>query len=41
LDDATDVALFTKIWNTLNESAFYGPQAHLLIARARAALDLA
>ncbi|MEY9965339.1 transcriptional regulator with XRE-family HTH domain [Streptacidiphilus sp. MAP12-16] len=41
LDDATDVALFTKIWDTLNESAFYGPQAHRLIARARAALDLA
>jgi transcriptional regulator with XRE-family HTH domain len=41
LDDATDVALFTKIWDTLNESAFYGPQAHRLIARARSALDLA
>ena len=41
LDDATDVALFTKIWDTLNESAFYGPRAHRLIARARAALDLA
>ncbi len=41
LDDATDVALFSKIWDTLNESAFYGPQAHRLIARARAALDLA
>lgn len=41
LDDATDVALFGKIWDTLNESAFYGPQAHRLIARARAALDLA
>jgi transcriptional regulator with XRE-family HTH domain len=41
LDDATDVALFTRIWDTLNDSAFYGPQAHRLIARARSALDLA
>jgi len=41
LDDTADVALFTKIWDTLNGSAFYGPQAHRLIARARSALDLA
>ena len=41
LDDATDVELFTKIWDTLNDSAFYGAQAHRLIARARSALDLA
>jgi transcriptional regulator with XRE-family HTH domain len=41
LDDATDVALFTRIWDALNGSAFYGPQAHRLIARARSALDLA
>ncbi|QMU78584.1 helix-turn-helix transcriptional regulator [Streptacidiphilus sp. PB12-B1b] len=40
LDDAAEVALFTKIWDTLNESAFYGAQAHRLIGRARAALDL-
>ena len=41
LDDASDVALFTKIWDTLNSSAFYGSQAHRLIACARSALDLA
>ena len=41
LDDAADIALFRKIWDTLNASAFYGPQAYRLIARARSALDLA
>lgn len=40
LDDAADVALYAKAWEWLEESAVTGHQAHRLIARARAALDL-
>jgi len=39
LDEAEEIALFLKIWATLDSSAVYGHQAHRLIARARAALD--
>lgn len=41
LDDGADVALFSRIWGALDESAVYGAPAHRLIARAKAALDLA
>ncbi|MFJ4829878.1 helix-turn-helix domain-containing protein [Streptomyces sp. NPDC088747] len=41
LESAEDVALYERVWDSLNEGAVYGPQAHRLIARARASLDLA
>ncbi|NUV60669.1 helix-turn-helix transcriptional regulator [Streptomyces sp. CAI-85] len=41
LESAEDVALYGRVWDRLDESAVTGPQAHRLIARARAALDLA
>ncbi|MFC5802294.1 helix-turn-helix domain-containing protein [Streptomyces formicae] len=41
LDTAEDIALYGRVWSLLRESAVYGPVAHRLIARARAALDLA
>jgi transcriptional regulator with XRE-family HTH domain len=41
LTDAPDVDLYVKAWDRLNASAKYGRLAHRLIARARAALDLA
>jgi transcriptional regulator with XRE-family HTH domain len=41
LDDAADIALYDKVWERLDAGAAYGPVAHRLIARARAALDLA
>lgn len=41
LDDAADIALYGKVWERLDATAAYGPIAHRLIARARAALDLA
>lgn len=41
LDSAEDIALYTKVWEALDEAAVYGRQAHRLIARARAALDAA
>lgn len=41
LDSADDVAFYGKTWALLAEAAVYGPAAHQLIARARAALDLA
>ncbi|MCD9145791.1 helix-turn-helix domain-containing protein [Streptomyces albireticuli] len=40
LDDPDEIAMFLKIWETLRESAVYDHQAHRLLARARAALDL-
>jgi hypothetical protein len=41
LDSSEDVALYSRVWDTLNGSAVYGHHAHRLIARARASLDLA
>jgi transcriptional regulator with XRE-family HTH domain len=41
LESAEDVALYGRVWDRLNEGAVTGPQAHRLIGRARAALDLA
>jgi transcriptional regulator with XRE-family HTH domain len=41
LEAAEDVALYGRVWDRLDESAVTGPQAHRLIGRARAALDLA
>ncbi|WP_019054960.1 helix-turn-helix domain-containing protein [Streptomyces prunicolor] len=41
LESAEDVALYGRVWDRLDEGAVYGPQAHRLIGRARAALDLA
>jgi transcriptional regulator with XRE-family HTH domain len=41
LDSADDVALYLRVWETINESAVYGGQAQRLISRARAALDVA
>jgi transcriptional regulator with XRE-family HTH domain len=41
LESAEDIALYSKVWNALNESAVYGRKAHRLIATARAALDAA
>jgi transcriptional regulator with XRE-family HTH domain len=41
LTDAADVDLYARAWERLNASAKYGRLAHRLIARARAALDLA
>ncbi|MFE7118204.1 helix-turn-helix domain-containing protein [Streptomyces sp. NPDC057654] len=41
LDAADDVALYLKLWDELNSVAVYGQHAQRLIARARAALDLA
>lgn len=39
LDDEESTALYLKVWNTLDESAVYGAEAHSVIARARKALD--
>ncbi|GAA3956585.1 helix-turn-helix transcriptional regulator [Streptomyces marokkonensis] len=36
LDDADSVALYRRVWETLEQSAVYGTQARRLIARARA-----
>lgn len=41
LDGDDDVALFRRIWDTLDESAVYGAAAHRLLGRARTLLDLA
>ncbi len=35
LESADDVALYGRVWDSLNEAAAYGPHAHRLIARAR------
>ncbi|MEW2162873.1 helix-turn-helix transcriptional regulator [Streptomyces sp. NPDC007084] len=39
LDDADNVALYAKVWRTLNESAVYGAAAHNVINAARRALN--
>lgn len=41
LESAEDVALYGRVWDTLDEGAAYGTQARRLLARARATLDLA
>ncbi|MER5305572.1 helix-turn-helix transcriptional regulator [Streptomyces lasiicapitis] len=38
LDDASNIALYTKVWRTLRESAVYGADAHNVIYAARRAL---
>ncbi|MFH9420645.1 helix-turn-helix domain-containing protein [Streptomyces sp. NPDC017529] len=40
LDDADSLTLYERAWDWLAEAAVYGHQAHRLIARARASLDL-
>ncbi|WP_432095939.1 helix-turn-helix domain-containing protein [Streptomyces sp. bgisy100] len=40
LDSSEDVALYSRVWDTLNAAAVYGHHAHRLIARARASLEL-
>ena len=40
LEAAEDVALYSRVWDRLSESAVHGAHAHRLIARARAALAL-
>ncbi|MFH8405841.1 helix-turn-helix domain-containing protein [Streptomyces sp. NPDC018019] len=40
LDDADSLALYERAWDWLDEAAVYDHQAHRLIARARASLDL-
>ncbi|WP_028810994.1 helix-turn-helix domain-containing protein [Streptomyces flavidovirens] len=39
IDDAAAIAVYSKVWSTLNESAVYGSDAHAVINRARRALD--
>ncbi|WP_405536728.1 helix-turn-helix transcriptional regulator [Streptomyces sp. NBC_00075] len=39
LDDADNIALYTKVWRTLRESAVYGAEAHNVINSARRALN--
>jgi len=39
LDDAENVALYSKVWRTLRESAVYGADAHNIINAARRALN--
>ena len=41
LDASADIALYGKAWAHLDAAAAYGRTVHRLIARARAALDLA
>lgn len=41
LDSPDDVALYSKVWDTLASSAAYGHTAHHLLMRSRASLDLA
>ncbi|MCC2279665.1 helix-turn-helix transcriptional regulator [Streptomyces sp. ET3-23] len=40
LDGADDVALYSKVWDTLNEAAVYEAEAHRLILRSQRALCL-
>ncbi|GHH90779.1 hypothetical protein GCM10017779_12360 [Streptomyces capillispiralis] len=35
LDDAETIALYQRVWDTLAESAVYGPDAQQVIARVR------
>ncbi|MEU8506176.1 helix-turn-helix transcriptional regulator [Streptomyces brevispora] len=39
LDDANNIALYSKVWKTLRESAVYGADAHKVINSARRALN--
>lgn len=39
LDDADNIALYSKVWKTLRESAVYGADAHNVINAARRALN--
>ncbi|MFF5302897.1 helix-turn-helix domain-containing protein [Streptomyces sp. NPDC013161] len=39
LDDADNIALYSKVWRTLRESAVYGSDAHALINAARRSLN--
>ncbi|MFB7507889.1 Scr1 family TA system antitoxin-like transcriptional regulator, partial [Streptomyces broussonetiae] len=39
LDDADNIALYSKVWKTLRESAVYGGDAHNVINAARRALN--
>ncbi|MFC0847788.1 helix-turn-helix domain-containing protein [Streptomyces noboritoensis] len=39
IDDTDSIATYLRVWNTLRESAVYGPEAHRVIARARSALN--
>ncbi|MFE7138768.1 helix-turn-helix domain-containing protein [Streptomyces sp. NPDC057644] len=39
LDDADNIALYSKVWRTLRESAVYGADAHNVINAARRALN--
>lgn len=41
LDDADSVRLYRRVWNSLEGAAVYGAQAHRVIARARAHLEMA
>ncbi|MGW8378445.1 helix-turn-helix transcriptional regulator [Streptomyces sp. ODS28] len=41
LDDRENINLYGRVWERLTSSAVYGAQAHRLIARARAHLELA
>ncbi|MGW5336058.1 helix-turn-helix domain-containing protein [Streptomyces bauhiniae] len=40
LEDADNIALYSKVWHTLRESAVYGTEAQNVITAARRALDL-
>ncbi|MET8825735.1 helix-turn-helix transcriptional regulator [Streptomyces sp. NPDC004610] len=40
LDDAATIALYSKVWRTLHESAVYGAAAHGAIRAARGALSV-
>ncbi|MFG3125352.1 helix-turn-helix domain-containing protein [Streptomyces sp. NPDC048201] len=40
LDDADNIALYSKVWHTLHESAVYGTEAQNVITAARRALNL-
>ncbi|MFC0845373.1 DUF5753 domain-containing protein [Streptomyces noboritoensis] len=39
-DSPDDLALYGRAWDRLNEAAAYGPQARILIGRARSSLGL-
>ncbi|MER7664871.1 MULTISPECIES: helix-turn-helix transcriptional regulator [unclassified Streptomyces] len=41
LDDTDSVGIYRRVWDLLDHAAVYGAHAHRLIARARAALDMA
>ncbi|MGW8703520.1 Scr1 family TA system antitoxin-like transcriptional regulator, partial [Streptomyces eurythermus] len=39
LDDADNIALYSKVWHTLHKSAVYGTEAQNVITAARRALN--